>query len=140
LGHRESDHFQRVQIDKTPPIIILNYTWERVGFRKYYIIVTAICVDSLSGPVKVEFYLNDILQETVTGPGPDDYVWSYEYTPGLNVTIKAIAYDVAGNVAEAELINPHNSHAQNLNQWIYKFLLFHQIINLILSKFKRVIK
>ena len=129
-----------LKVDKWPPIIELHYTWERIGFRKYVIIVTATCVDSLSGMGKVEFYLNDVLQETVIGPGPDDYVWRYDYIRGLNVTIKAIAYDGAGNFAEAELINPHSTYTHSLGQWIHKFLLFHQIMNLFVSKFKRIIQ
>lgn len=123
------------KIDKWPPIIKLNYTWERMGLRKYTIFVTATAFDNLSGMSGVEIYLNGILQEIITGAGPD-YTWAFLYVPELNFTIKAIAYDVAGNVAEAELINPHSSSAQNLGQWIHKFMLFRQILYLFVTQLK----
>jgi hypothetical protein len=98
------------KIDKTVPIIAMNYTWEKVG-NKYNIIMTATCNDAMSGMGKVEFYFNGVLQETVTGVGPD-YVWTYEYAPLPNVVIKAIAYDNAGWTAEAEILNPHSASSQ----------------------------
>jgi len=124
------------KIDKTAPLISMNYTWEKVG-AVYNIIITAICSDPMSGMAKVEFYFNGVLQETVTGAGPD-YVWSYNYVPGFNVTIKAIAWDCAGNFAEAELINPHSSSAQSQSQSIQNFILRHHTMNGILLGLKKV--
>jgi hypothetical protein len=98
------------KIDKTVPIIAMNYTWEKVG-SKYNIIMTATGTDAMSGMAKVEFYFNGELQETVTGAGPD-YVWTYEYAPLTTVHIKAIAYDNAGWTADVTIDNPHSAQSQ----------------------------
>jgi hypothetical protein len=100
------------KIDKGAPTIAMNYTWESIGFKKYAIIMTATASDSLSGMEKVEFYYNDVLQETVTGTGPD-YVYTYELAQGIAHTIKAIAYDVCGWTAEISIENP-SSISQSL--------------------------
>ena len=126
-----------VKIDKTPPVIILNYTWVRIGFKKYTIIVTVTCYDAMSGMAKIEFYFNGVLQETVTGAGPD-YVWTYEYVPLPNVTIKVIVFDNACNIAEAEIINPHSTSARSQSQLIQNFLMRHHTINGILFGLKKV--
>jgi len=97
------------KIDKTVPLIAMNYTWEKVG-AVYNIIVTATCSDAMSGMAKVEFYFNGELQQTVTGAGPD-FVWTYQYTPLQNVVIKGIAYDNCGLNAFAELVNPTSTAA-----------------------------
>jgi hypothetical protein len=117
-----------IKIDKTPPVLILNYTWVRIGFKKYNIIVTVTCYDAMTGIAKIEFYFNGELQETVTGPGPPEYVWTYNYIPLPNVTIKVIVFDSACNVAEAEIINPHSTSAQSQSQLIQNFLLRHHTI------------
>ena len=57
---------------------MLNYTWERVGFRRFVIILTATCSDAMSGMDRVEFYKNGELQETVSGAGPD-YEWRFPW-------------------------------------------------------------
>ena len=127
----------RFKLDQTKPIISIHYTWEKIGCRKYVIIVTATCTDATSGIAKVEFYFNGVLQETVTGAGPE-FVWAYDYAPLPSVVVKAIAYDNAGWTNFAELINTHSSNAQSHGQWIQKFILFHQIIDVIVSKLKVV--
>jgi hypothetical protein len=102
------------KIDKTIPLIAMNYTWEKVG-AVYNIIVTATCSDAMSGMAKVEFYFNGALQETVTGAGPD-YVWTYQYTPLQNVEIKGIAFDNCGLNDFATLINPTSTANQQSSQ------------------------
>jgi hypothetical protein len=84
------------KIDKTKPVISMEYVAEKVGnLGQYQIIITVTASDALSGMDKVMFYFNDALQSTVTGPGPT-YVWNYTYAPLPSVTIKAIAYDNCG--------------------------------------------
>ncbi|MFA5102555.1 MAG: hypothetical protein WC525_05335 [Candidatus Thermoplasmatota archaeon] len=70
-----------VDIDSTKPVIWLEYTWEKVG-DYYVIIMIADCSDAMSGMERVEFYLNDVLQETVIGPGPR-YEWIFVWPPPL---------------------------------------------------------
>jgi hypothetical protein len=83
------------KIDKTKPVIAMNYTSEKIGTNQYQIIVTVTSTDAMSGMDRVEFYFNDALQATVSGAGPT-YVWNYTWAPLPHVTIKAIAYDNAG--------------------------------------------
>ena len=84
------------KIDKTKPVISMEYVAEKVGnLGQYQIIITVTASDALSGMDRVEFYFNDALQSTVTGPGPT-FVWNYTYAPLPSVTIKAIAYDKCG--------------------------------------------
>jgi len=93
----------------------MEYTSKRTGWMKYIIIVTATCIDSMSGIEKVEFYLNGVLQKTITGNGPE-YIWSYEYTPLPSRTMKGIAYDKAGNSDFKVIDNPTsyiNQHSQS---------------------------
>ena len=49
----------------------------------------------MSGMERVEFYFNEVLQETVYGPGPE-YTWQIRFYPIPKMIIKAIAYDNAG--------------------------------------------
>jgi hypothetical protein len=112
----------RFKLDQTKPVIAMNYTWERIGCKKYVIIITATCTDATSGIVKVEFYLNGVLQETLTGNGPE-YVWTFEYTPLPSLSIKGIAYDKAGNFDFTELENPtsyENQQSQSLSRTVVK--------------------
>jgi hypothetical protein len=83
------------KIDKTKPVIAMNYTSTGNPMQGYQIIVTVTATDAMSGMQRVEFYFNEALQATVTGPGPT-YVWNYTWAPLTKVTIKAIAYDFCG--------------------------------------------
>ncbi|KYK26380.1 hypothetical protein AYK20_09020 [Thermoplasmatales archaeon SG8-52-1] len=60
--------------------------------------------DATSKMDRVEYYLNDVLQDTVSGPGPD-YSWKFLYSGGLHITIKAIAFDIAGNQKYDEIVD-----------------------------------
>jgi hypothetical protein len=73
-GNTEPVKNATVNIDQTKPSILLDYTWGGDPWRGYTIFFTAICNDTGSGMEKVEFYFNEMLQTTVTGPGPE-YVW-----------------------------------------------------------------
>jgi hypothetical protein len=90
-GNVESQNTVDVDIDTTPPTIDL--TWE-AGSATNEIIFTATCSDTLSGMDMVEFYINDVLQTTVT---TSPYTWTMVHGPGTKYTVKAIAYDMAGN-------------------------------------------
>ena len=96
--------------------------------------------DNCSGPERIEFLINDILQETVTGPGPT-YQFIFIYYPIPNFSIKIICYDMAGNKAEAVLNNSDiHPRFRSVNQyleigWIlrffYRYPLIQQILNIL---------
>ena len=91
VGNKEADNTVDFDIDTAPPTIDL--TWE-AGSATNEVIFTATCTDTLSGMDKVEFYINDVLQETVTSA---PYTWSIVHGAGTKYNVKAIAYDNAGN-------------------------------------------
>ena len=76
-----------INIDQLPPDIALSF--EVVGGNPvdgWDILFTADAMDECSGMDRVEFYLNDVLQETVTGPGPC-YHWTFKYLPNNNIRV-----------------------------------------------------
>jgi hypothetical protein len=96
VGNQEADkQVPAFKMDKTKPVIAMNYTSSGNPLQGYQIIVTVTATDAMSGMQRVEFYFNEALQATVTGPGPT-YVWNYTWAPLTKVTIKAIAYDFCG--------------------------------------------
>jgi hypothetical protein len=75
-GSAEDVKSTTIDIDKTSPD--LEIFWEIVGnpIDGWELVITVRCNENYSGIDRVEFYLNNELQETVTGPGPD-YTWSF---------------------------------------------------------------
>ena len=92
VGNEETPNSFDVNMDQDGPTIDL--TWEAAGGLSKDIIFTATCSDADSGMDYVEFYLNDVLQNT---DDSDPYEWIMTYAPGTKFTVKAIAYDLAGN-------------------------------------------
>jgi len=113
----------RFKLDQTKPVIAMNYTWEGNLWQGYEFIFTATCTDAMSGMEKVEFYFNECLQKTVTGPGPD-YVWGPFLPPSTcDIRIKGIAYDKAGNLDFTVLENPtcyENQQSQSQSKTVVK--------------------
>jgi hypothetical protein len=96
------------KIDKTKPEIELTY--EVVGGNQWIGWIfrfTAIAVDSMIGMDRVEFYMNNVLQETVDSSGPV-YTWNLLYFPLPHVYFYAIAFDKAGNSARFDIEEPSN--------------------------------
>ena len=56
--------------------------------------------DHESGMDKVEFYIDDILQETIKSY---QYIWTWDRNTFFKHTIKIVAYDNAGNINSTEL-------------------------------------
>jgi hypothetical protein len=95
-----------IDIDQTIPEIGLTY--EIVGGNAYQgwdFEFTANAVDAMSGMVRVEFYFNNELQETVDGPGPD-YVWTLRYWPIPRAIFRATGFDEAGLFNSDEIEDP----------------------------------
>ncbi|KYK22805.1 hypothetical protein AYK24_08300 [Thermoplasmatales archaeon SG8-52-4] len=118
-----------VDIDETNPQISLDY--DVTGGSKltgWEFTFTAIATDDTSGTDYVEFYLNGILQETVHGNGPE-YDWIVKLPKGINSTIKAIAYDKAGNYNCDEIIDPEIS-THNIPKCVNIFVSKHNNIKI----------
>jgi len=115
-GNEESHHIFTIDMDQTDPLIDLTYSWiDGPDPSNWWMIFTANVTDETSKVDRVEFYLNDVLQDTVIGPGPE-YIWQFLYSGGLHITIKAVAYDKAGNIAYDKVIDPENINV-NLQQY-----------------------
>ena len=116
-----------IDIDQTEPYIDLAY--EIIGDNRWQgweIIFIAIATDAMTNIDRIEFYLNDLLIETVYGP---ELTLIYFPINGSDI-VKIIAYDIAGNYAEI-IINGSDIKAcfrgnfinQNSNNvWFLRFL------------------
>lgn len=95
------------KVDKTKPELALVY--EVIGGNQWSgweLEFTATAFDSMIGMHRVEFYLNDVLQETVYGSGPT-YTWNLcGYNPIVKINFYAIAYDKAGNSVKDSIVQP----------------------------------
>jgi len=83
------------KIDQTPPRI--NLTVTALNPLKTKWLLAADVNDVTSGVSKVEFYIDNVLQGTITTPGP--YQWIYE---GSGKIAKAVVYDAAGNAKTSD--------------------------------------
>jgi len=81
-----------IKIDQTPPTITLEKSWKPLD--KTEITFEAVVSDATSGVERVEFYLDDVLQETLTSP---PYNWVYNKVEGESPIIVATVYDFAGH-------------------------------------------
>jgi hypothetical protein len=119
VGNAEPKHQEIViDMDQTPPDLEMSY--EQVETNPPELLVTVNATDAMSGMNRVEFNLNDVLQDTVSGVGPV-YQWSFIYYGVLNIHVTGIAFDEAGNsdelvIDEFEVIIPcnvSNQHSSN---------------------------
>jgi hypothetical protein len=126
VGNEEDHHFFEIDMDQTDPTIDLTYECiEGNPIQGWLMRFTAIATDATSGMDRVEFFLNDKHQSTVTGPG-DTYQWEFRYFQDFSVDIRADAYDIAGNMASDIVIDPtpteYNSYNMNSQQQTIKIL------------------
>jgi len=103
LGNEETHKSATLDIDKTPPEIIIEYTKTKINNKEWMLDFNFIVIDETSGADRIDIYLNDVLQETVTGPGPE-YKWPFKYSIGLEITIGVGAWDNACNYGYKEII------------------------------------
>ncbi len=114
VGNTETQHSFTVDMDQTKPTISMIYEATGNPMMGYTFTFTATATDDTSKMERVEFYFNDVLQETVTGSGPT-YQWIIPYEPIPHATVKGIAYDIAGNFDSDEIIDPKpHSNEQSL--------------------------
>ncbi len=99
VGNCESSHTFYIDMDQTDPT--LDVVYEVVGgnpIQGWELEFLVFANDVTSGMDRVEFYLNGVMQDNETGSGPT-YSWRFRYHGGMNIVIKIIAYDIAGNNA-----------------------------------------
>jgi hypothetical protein len=107
VGNEEPIKSFTIKRDSTSPDLVANWEVIRKN-QKYYIKFTCEATDSLSGMNRVEMYIDDVLYETIEGPGPIyvfEIKWSSEYK---NSKFKFIAHDMAGNSDFKELEDVKN--------------------------------
>ena len=118
VGNEESHHTFTIDMDQTPPVIDLIYSWEdgpNPGKAPWRMIFTATASDMTSQMDRVRFLINNVEQNIVPGPGPE-YVWDFLYYGGLHLEILAEAYDKAGNMKYDKIIDPENFNTVYNNQ------------------------
>ena len=127
-----------IDIDQTVPFISLTY--EVIGGNNltgWIFEFTANAVDDMSGMDYVEFYLNNILQENISGTGPE-YTWTIKYNPLPRAIFRATAYDKAGLYNSDEIVDPtKNTHNSPSNYNIFYIIrnTFEMFFLKILEKF-----
>jgi hypothetical protein len=115
VGNAESPNTIMPLIDmdqKVPEFAPADFTYEIVGGNEYQgwdFLFTVNATDAMSTMDRVEFLLNDVLQETVAGDGPT-YTWGFKYYGNLHIIIKAIAFDEAGNSIYQEIEDPETTN------------------------------
>jgi hypothetical protein len=91
-GNHEEIKSVEIAIDQKPPEIELTWEVYKEG-GVWLILFTAKVEDACSGINRLEFYLNDILLDTITGPGP--YIWS--------IPTEVEGYSVFGLICNQEI-------------------------------------
>jgi hypothetical protein len=72
-GNHETYKQVSINMDQAPPVIDLTYEWSGTHSPYEFTFFTT-ANDETSDMDRVEFYLNNDLQETIYGPGPE-YIW-----------------------------------------------------------------
>ena len=111
------------KVDQTPPTIKLT----KKSGGKNKMIFTANAIDEVSQVERVEFYLDDVLQETVN-ESPFQYTWTGE----VNQWVYAIGYNFAGLSQKSSNLSTPRIFLKN-NCLIQRLVM---IIQTMLSKLK----
>ncbi len=99
-GNEEDINSFTIDMDQTPPDV-LDITWQ--SFKDgdtWYIRIIAYCSDTTSGMNQVEFYLNDVLIETIVGSFPE-----YE----VIIEFKIESFSVHGLICNRKIIEDNIS-------------------------------
>jgi hypothetical protein len=113
-GNEETPHNEfTIDMDQTKPNIDATTVCEEGNpIQGWLMHFTATCDDDTSGMERIEFYINDELQDTVYGSGPE-YQWDYRYYGDVNIDVIGYAYDNAGNMESDIFPDPWNFNNQN---------------------------
>jgi hypothetical protein len=98
VGNEEAKHTFYVNMDQTKPVVPEKISYYAFKENRYwYVTLSVNCTDVTSGMDRVEWATNDVVQNITTGPGPI-YNWTIQWSSVVDPpTLKAIAYDKAGN-------------------------------------------
>jgi len=130
-GNQEETRSIGIDMDQLPPEFNEKYDKQKIN-DSWLFIFNFSCWDNCSGVDRVEFLLNGVLQDTVTGPGPE-YVWQFLYTGGLKITITMVACDIAGNCVSSDLkINFNRNSMQQSTPLLLQFLDHFPLLNRLL--------
>lgn len=126
-GNVENVKSASLDIDQTPPNITVEWVVEKIGWRKWQVTFYISFTDNTSGIDRLEIYLNDVLQETIYGPGPT-YAWSCIIYGGNPFSFKSIGYDCAGNQAFV-VVNSSDINSESIIKSQNHFNILLQILN-----------
>ena len=104
-GNVEPKNSFTINMDQTPPEVIIEYTATKTGWREWLVSFNITVIDNTSGcggMDRIEIFLNDVLQDTIAGPGPI-YTWVFKVSGGLSLAVGAGAWDKAGNYGYSEI-------------------------------------
>jgi hypothetical protein len=131
-GNVEDVKLAFVDIDKTPPIITVEWEVEKVGWTEWLVFFTIKCNDNASGMDRLEIFINNGLQHVFTGPG-----WTYHFGfiiyGDSPLSFKFIAYDQAGNYAVV-VVNDTDISSYNLVKDIFNQLSTYPLILRLLER------
>jgi hypothetical protein len=97
VENTETKHTFYINMDQTKPVVPEDISYSAFKEnREWYVTLSVNCTDVTSGMDRVEWAINDIVQETTPGSGPL-YTWTFEWGVVDPPIFKAIAYDKAGN-------------------------------------------
>ncbi len=144
-GNVETVKSSTLDIDKTPPEGEIVWKIRKIGCCKWAITFGINIINETSGMERIEYYLNGILQETVTGAGPT-YYWTiiiclYRRPP--KIELKIVIYDIACNNATF-IKNSSDFHSRPrinsitlysnyfwLKRFFDRFLLLQNLLNIL---------
>jgi len=129
-GNIENVKSETLDIDRTPPNMTVEWEAKRIGWRKWQVTFSINITNEPSGMTRIDIYFNDVLQETIVGPGPI-YSWSLIICYVPNLTFKFVAVDQACNqaivIVNGSDINSY-PHSQIVNTHQSSNMLFWEVL------------
>jgi parallel beta-helix repeat protein len=121
-----------IDIDQLPPEIEVKIEAYKENLR-WFVKFTIIAEDSCSGLDRVEFFINDGLQEIIEGSGPE-YIFIIQWSKSLrNHVFYFYCYDRAGNVIVASVNGSEvESYPDNYFVFLWKWLDRYPLLNKII--------
>ena len=146
-GTREETKKVEIDIDQHPPEIKYNVTVVIEGLisKIYVVTISTLYFDNCSGIERIDLFINDELQDTIPGSGPE-YVWTFRYNKRIpKIFYKIRVYDFAGHYSDI-IINSSDIHTKSrinhfeqfsnnvLFRWFFnRFALIERLLNPIKS-------
>jgi hypothetical protein len=141
-GNIEDVKSATLDIDRTPPEIIIEYNVTKIGCKEWLVEFNFTVTDNTSGSGgggmdRIEIFINGVSQDVVVGPGPT-YTWSFIFKGGLKITVGAGAWDNAGNYGYNETLVKYsrNSIQQSIHPLFLRFLERFPLLNLLLQRLR----